>query len=109
MTIKNKDKTELEDLIRKSKPIMDDLFKFGEKVNAMFKVSLHGDCPQVLKLVMMRKMTEQVLDKVKSTNKIDGDKKMKEAENLVENVMKDITCESKIADEEDYEEYDNKK
>lgn len=94
----------MKEQIKKCKSITDDLFKFGEKVNAIIKVSLNGECPQVLKLIMMRKMTEQILREVEGTNKIDGKKKMKEANEIVEEIMKDVICESKIANEEDYEE-----
>ena len=86
---------------------MDDLFKFGEKANAIIDCSLNGVCPQVLKLIMLRKMAERILKLVESTNKVDGEKKMKEAEKLVEGIMNNITCDSKIAEEDDYDKYGN--
>jgi len=71
---------------------LDDLEKYAEKANAMLQVSIGGDCPQILKLILLRDMVNITLNEIKQTG---TEKSFKEAEEFINNFLKEIKLELK--------------
>lgn len=63
--------------------IVNDMNKYIRKLNEMMRVSVGGECPQIHKILLMKKMSEKWLEEAK---KHSGKEVVEEAEQNMENM-----------------------